>query len=58
LKQYLLGTTKFEGYKNLGVMPPWLQAWHKAKVTSKFQQICRLLTVEIVVLEHIFDSDP
>jgi len=34
-------------------MPPWLQAWHKVKVTSKFQQICWLLTIEIVVLEHI-----
>jgi len=38
-------------------MPLWLRAWHKVKVTSKFQQICRLLTVEVVVLEHIFDSD-
>jgi len=35
-------------------MPPWLQVWHKEKVTSKFQQICRLLSVEIVVSEHIF----
>jgi len=38
-------------------MPPWIQAWHKVKVTPKFQQIYRLLTVEIVVLEDIFDSD-
>jgi len=30
---------------------------HKVKVTSKFQEICRLLIVEIVVLEYIFDSD-
>jgi len=32
-------------------MPPWL---HKVKVTSKFQQICILLTMEIEVLKHIF----
>ena len=55
LKQTFLGTKKFGGHKKLGTMPlntPWIR-----KVTSKNQQIRRLLTVEIVVLEHIFDSD-
>jgi len=37
-------------------MLPGLWAWHKVKVTSKFQQIYRLLTVETEILEHIFDS--
>ena len=38
-------------------MLPWLQAWLKVKLTSNFQQIYRLLTVEIVVLKHTTDSD-
>jgi len=29
---------------------------HKVKVTFKFRQTCRLLTVDIVVTEHNFDS--
>jgi len=29
---------------------------HKVKVASKFHQTCRLLTVDVVVLEHIFVS--
>jgi len=33
--------------------PLWLRARHKVEVASKFQQICRLLTGRIVVLEHI-----
>jgi len=47
--------------KNLGTLllnaPIWLRFWQKAKVTPKFQQVSRLLTVEIVVLKHTFDSD-
>ena len=35
-------------------MPPWLRAQHKVKVSYKFQQICRLLTVEIVVFGTCF----
>jgi len=37
---------------NLGTLPlnaPWPQAWHKVKLTSIFQQICKLLTLEIVI---------
>jgi len=30
---------------------------YNTKVTSKFHQTCKLLPVDIVVLEHIFDSD-
>jgi len=29
---------------------------HKVKVASKFHQKCSLFTVDIIVLEHTFDS--
>jgi len=45
------------GTKKLGTLPlnvPTAMGLKQSKVSSKFQQICRLLTVEIVVSEHIF----
>jgi len=61
LKNKLSGAQQnLGGTKNLEALPlnaplPW--GWHKVKVTSKFQQICRLLAVEIVVSEQISYSD-
>jgi len=43
------------GTKNLGTLPPNAPLDKVSYI--KFQQICRLLTVEMVVLEHIFYSD-